>query len=40
MMSIMKIANEQEFSQKITSLGGTLYIVGGWVRDMIRGAIA
>lgn len=40
MMSIIKIADEQEFSHKITSLGGTLYIVGGWVRDMIRGAIA
>ena len=25
--------NEMEFSQKIDDLGGTLYIVGGWVRD-------
>lgn len=31
--------NEVEFSQKIDDLGGTLYIVGGWVRDKIRGVI-
>ena len=31
--------NEMEFSQKIDDLGGTLYIVGGWVRDKIRGVI-
>ena len=28
--------NEMEFSQKIDDLGGTLYIVGGWVRDNTR----
>lgn len=31
--------NEMEFSQKIDDLGGTLYIVGGWVRDKLRGVI-
>lgn len=31
--------NELEFARKIESLGGVLYIVGGWVRDIIRGAI-
>lgn len=30
---------ELEFARKIESLGGVLYIVGGWVRDIIRGAI-
>lgn len=31
--------SEQEFCQIIQSLGGELYIVGGWVRDIIRHAI-
>ena len=28
---------ERVFSEKITSLGGTLYIAGGWVRDRLLG---
>lgn len=31
--------NEAEFSLKIEELDGELYIVGGWVRDKIRGAV-
>ena len=27
-----------EIGRRVSSAGGTLYIVGGWVRDMIRGA--
>lgn len=30
---------EQEFALKIDELGGNLYIVGGWVRDLYRKAI-
>ena len=28
--------NEIEFSQKIDDLGGTLYIVGGWVKYKLQ----
>ena len=27
------------FHRRLDDLGGTLYIVGGWVRDKIRGVI-
>lgn len=30
---------EQEFCKKIQAFGGELYIVGGWVRDIIRHAV-
>jgi len=30
---------EKEFVQKINSIHGTAYVVGGWVRDCIRGGI-
>ena len=28
---------EREFSERIAEAGGTAYIVGGWVRDLLRG---
>ncbi len=31
--------NEQDFAHKVARLGGELYIVGGWVRDIIRHAV-
>ena len=35
-----KMLTEQQFSQSIEALGGSLYIAGGWVRDRLLGRCA